>query len=121
MTTVATSEILNRAADLIEERGWAGREVDAHEAWGEYGGPMCIEGGIMAAAGLRYNWEAPDCPAYKAVLHYLQGDNRWGMFRDRLYSWNDVSTRTADEVIEVLRAVAVIEAAREDERAEVPA
>lgn len=115
MTTVATSEILNRAADLIEERGWTsgprGMEVD---------GPLCLEGAIGAVigaeviGGLRPFYAYSDveaCPAGTAVIAYL-GEQHPDQ-------WNDRPGRTATEVIEVLRAVAVIEAARKEERAEV--
>jgi hypothetical protein len=103
-----TSEVLNRAADLIEERGW----TQGGSGWGIGGQALCLEGGILAALG--YRWEAsdwsfeefPECPAYTAVADYLD-------YRSELYQWNDEGNRTADEVIEALRAAAVIEAAKE--------
>lgn len=133
-----TSEVLNLAADLIEERGWTyGR------GW-EGDGPLCLEGAIGAAAGLHgldniYALWA--CPAAKAVQSYLDNVLRVG---EPLFRWNDSlrfgrnpdgtiefrwvggSPEAADEfassrVIEVLRATAVIEAARESEHIEVSA
>lgn len=119
-----TSEILNKAADLIEERGWG----TGGDTWyfGDDEAPLCIEGGMMAAMGLVFGQlegeSATDtlyaCPAYNAVKDYL------GLDEDAtLYQWNDsweskygdmVHSRTKEEVIETLRTVAVIEAARED-------
>ena len=71
---IPTSEVLNRAADLIEERGW----TQGTQGW-------------------------------KVDGAFLDTDEPW--------KWNDTRGRTASEVIEVLRATAVIEAARETEAA----
>lgn len=111
-----TSEVLNRAAELIEERGWADRNVDSEEAWGEYSdtSPICLEGGILAAVGAdKYTIGGlRRCPAYRAVHAYLDfPENR------PLYVYNDAIGRSASEVIKVLRATAVIEQAREAELA----
>lgn len=109
-----TSEVLNTAADLIESRGW----VQGTSGWDKGAGGLCLEGGILAAMGLdRANvadfgvWI--DCPARHAVRSYLDDPAP--------YDWNDEPGRTASEVVEVLRACAVIEASRERESAEVSA
>lgn len=111
-----TSDVLNRAADLIEERGWA----KGAAGWGRSGenAPLCLEGGIAAALGLSLGDSDADaefrtCPAYVAVSTYLD--------MTYAYDFNDAPYRTASEVIEVLRACAVIEASREREMAEVSA
>lgn len=115
-----TSEVLNRAADLIEERGWGqGAETWAHRA--EITGPLCLEGGVMAAAGVAHWQLYTECPAFRAVAVYL---DRTPMPKsrdaaDQVWYWNDQRDRTAAEVIEVLRACAVIEAAKEQETAPV--
>lgn len=121
----ATAQTLNKAADLIEERGWGrgnvGMVVD---------GPHCLEGAIQAAAGgsTYVNWHAPLaqsdppigaerydyavpslCPATQAVKDYLADR---GVRRP--FEWNDQKGRTAAEVIEVLRAAAAIEQSRAD-------
>jgi len=124
MTTV--SETLNRAADLIEERGWT--RGGGWPTTDDEGAPLCLEGGIMAALGLRFNDDAREvdvetCPAYRAVHVYLElHDDRdvegWPVVP--LWMWND-DRETAAEVIEVLRAAAVIEAARENAAVEVTA
>jgi hypothetical protein len=46
------------------------------------------------------------CSAYKAVQEYLEID------RD-LWRWNDMSERTQEDVIAVLRAAAAVERAKE--------
>ena len=106
-----TSEVLNRAADLIEERGWTQGEgwPDAED---DVTG-LCLEGGIMAAAGFGFNdyTKFVRCPAYLAVENYLAHETRFP------FTWNDRDGRTAAEVIEVLRACAVIEQAREEQDA----
>lgn len=115
-----TSEVLNKAADLIEQYGWRGLAQEGDEdggAWGGIGKPMCLEGGILAALGVRTDeGRYPDegfprsdfqaCPSYRAVQQYLGG------LAD-VWVWNDVPHRTKEEVIEVLRACAVIEEAKE--------
>ena len=118
-----TADVLNRAADLIEERGWVRGNWGTHAA-----APLCLEGGILAALGQRFAsvdlqdlWE---CPSYRAVADYLAlpytrepGENL--ATEEALWAWNDENTRTASEVIETLRAAAAIEQAKHD--AEQPA
>lgn len=107
-----TSEILNKAADLIEERGWG----QGSETWNNHNGAgLCLEGGILAATGMKLTDDFEACPAYRAVWAHLENDDRWGAYRGSLYNWNDAPGRTAEEVIEVLRATALIEAAKEDQ------
>jgi hypothetical protein len=116
-----TSEILDLAADVVEQRGWTtGSWNNAVE-----GAPVCIEGGIAAAMGWEVNLgvcgnetyrEFQACPAYVAVKEYL------GITGEYLYFWNDavavegtefVSAHSQQEVIEVLRAAAAVERAKE--------
>jgi hypothetical protein len=124
-----TSEVLYKAADLIEERGWTEGVGWRHED----GGPLCLEGGILAAIGGSFDkGDHYGCPAYEAVRAYLGGPP---------FMWNDdlanrrVSAAIAagecrmenltevraeakewakNEVIATLRAAAVIEAAKEN-------
>lgn len=124
-----TSEVLNRAADLIEERGWT-----VGSGWiqrGQGNQHLCLEGGIMAAMGMEFPEVIIDavygpfamCPAYQAVSAYLNREVAYldGVVRgETLYGWNDRQD-AAVEVIEVLRACAVIEAAKESDRETVEA
>lgn len=119
-STPTTSETLNLAADLLQERGW----TTGNKGMVATGDPLCLMGAIGAAAGLAtrvadvladsfgsgaapvYPYAAVmDCPAARAVTAYLDEFELW--------MWNDDQTDVA-EVIATLRAVALIEAARED-------
>lgn len=114
-----TSEILNRSADEILGRGWTqgGNEKNNGDPWGTQteGAPVCLEGGLIAAMGIKVSEFGlpPDdfhtCPAYASVQQYLG-------FRenDLVFEWNDEEGRTVEEVIEVLRACALIESAKEN-------
>jgi hypothetical protein len=117
---MSTSEVLNKAADLIEERGWA----TGPEAWGT-GSSLCLEGGILAAMGMTedylsgsaQSWHAfRGCRAYGAVRDYLTSTGDLDP-DESLWKFNDESA--AERVIGVLRATALIEAARERESVEV--
>lgn len=122
-----TSEVLNKAADLIEERGWAAGGGWITSVTVDQVTPVCLEGGVMGAMGL----VAPPrlsnadlvglwtCPAYKAVSDYLGLDSTPrtdvdGEPTEPLWRWNDHTSRSASEVVEVLRATALIEQAREN-------
>lgn len=108
--------VLNRAADLIEERGWAKGNCGMLAT-----GPTCLEGAIAAASGLQvetrtgmgliYSYaHVGDLPAYKAVESYLNMSSRL-----RVYDWNDEQTSAAP-VVEALRAAALIAAAETSPR-----
>lgn len=91
-----TSEILNRAADHIERHGW----------WTQSGGGTgtCASNAIYHVTGDAFT------PAHSALLVYL-GHNPNDP--TPIFRWNDAPGRAASEVIEVLRACALIEASRE--------
>lgn len=118
MSAVAsTSEVLNKAADLIEQRGW----TTGINGWGtaREGSPICLEGGIHAALEGQVPWGTPEfeaCSSYRAVKDYLVST---GDLPDDepLWAFNDHSA--AERVIGVLRATALIEASRERESVEV--
>lgn len=109
---IPTSEVLYLAADLIEQQGWTqvngtNSIEDDIQAWYPKPGstlPLCLEGGLYSAAG-----SCSDSYDAKVALgEYL------GIQWTRLYVWNDRTAKSAAEVIEVLRACAVIEAAKEN-------
>lgn len=105
------SEQLNLAADLIERDGWTRGTVGMNVV-----GPHCLEGAIKAVTDAavrsgdqgRYLYVDDNCPVGEAVRSYLGGRAHGGY----LFIWNDNQPGAA-EVIEVLRATAVIEQARE--------
>jgi len=127
--TQNVSETLNRAADLIEERGW-----DRGAGWdwaGDGSEPLCLEGAIGASMGILAKGDYRpfnDCPAGQAVRNYLEmtpevaARDEWrewpNVANSPLWRWNDSVAGSGRRVIEVLRATAVIEAARETEAAE---
>lgn len=97
-----TADILDRAADLIEERGW-------NQGWyvNECGG-LCAVGAMYTAAGveLPVGAEFPDIPdeVSNAVLRAFRV---FGDHVKRLASaWNDAPGRTKEEVVSTLRAAA---------------
>jgi hypothetical protein len=136
-----TSEILNKAADEIERRGW-----QAGDGWDwTQDGPLCLEGGIAAAAGIDVmEWrpayrfilnddgtetqesfvrravnndvyaEFEACPAYVAVKSYLV-DAAALTPENQLWNYNDRSTVSQEKVIEVLRAAAMVESVKEQQ------
>lgn len=73
----------------------------------------------MAAVGVRASNFDYTCPAYMAVSGYLDRTPLPPVapLKDALWQWNDAPDRTASEVIEVLRACALIESAREEQEA----
>lgn len=116
---LSTSEVLNKAADLIEQRGW----TTGDHGWDWHRDattPLCLEGGILAAMGIPAQGGAiarnQKCDAYRAVKDYLvsTGDLPAG---EHLWRFNDDSAE--ERVVGVLRATALIEAARERESVEV--
>jgi hypothetical protein len=104
-----TSEVLNKAADLIERDGWT-RWGDGWHGEGGY----CVEGALCKVLGIGIEVvggppeeefdSAPAAIALAAYVDELPGET---------FQWNDRQPGPAP-VIEALRACAVIEAARED-------
>jgi hypothetical protein len=111
-----TSEILNKAADILQVRGWAGG-VGAAQGWHPNPAettPVCVEGALRLANGTDWRPEA----AVDALRDYLRDlypecINPHCAKGIIVFAWNDQPGRTESEVIEVLRACAVIEASRE--------
>ena len=86
-----TSEVLNKAADLLRERGWIG---EGGQGWeGESDDPLCIEGAIRAAMGPEIGYYGGfttgpnNCPAGQAVRDYLEL-GEWSIGKG-LFTWND--------------------------------
>jgi hypothetical protein len=120
MQIVPTSEVLNRAADILQRDGWhqGGYAPDQTEdGIPTTGLPVCAIGALCAAEGAPLYWSADlgcwagdDMSEAGQALGYYLG----GIFPIHVPEWNDSPNRTAAEVIEVLRAVALIEAAKEE-------
>lgn len=105
MAELRTSEVLNLAADYIELNGWK----QGGGWWPESGEPACAEGGIDRVCSDRMpkddEWLTRKRLAVAALSEYV---GQYGWY------WNDTPGLRQSDVIETLRAVAVVEAARED-------
>lgn len=129
-----TSEVLDLAADDIQRNGWAqgpaGMRVD---------GPHCILGAIGAVletkarpsniptaddlnfVGLAYDMRAVgETAAGEAMTDYLPTHTEGMPGYSQVYCWNDAGSRTAEEVVEALRAAAAIQRAYETEDQPLP-
>lgn len=119
MTQLATSQVLDLAADKIQEHGWG----QGPATWIGTGG-FCLEGAIGAVVRVEmYDASLPNlsrlqrCPAYLAVCEYLDRPEHDSF----LWEWNDAPERTAEDVIAVLRAAAAVERTKEAVASEVAA
>lgn len=96
---LTTSQVLDRAADLIEERGlWQACKP-------------ATSGGICALLAIDEVARADLWPAAGALVAYLGGSPH--DVGGRVIRWNESASGQA-EVIAVLRACALIEAAKEN-------
>lgn len=95
-----TSEVLYKGADLIVERGW--NQGDAPGPNGE----VCL---VQAVADVTRNHVTVWFRAIDAVSDFLG----WQTVQGPIHKWNDAKGRTAAEVVEVMRATAALEEARE--------
>jgi hypothetical protein len=104
---VNTADILDRAATLIEERGW-----NQHYYVNDAGG-LDLDGALYAATGMDPKphvgmsaWpgytQARDQASHRAYAWL----SRWMPGPRTPISWNDMAERTKEEVISTLRAAA---------------
>lgn len=106
-----TAEILNKAADVIEERGW--HKGDFVSSVGFDGsGCVCVLGAINVAVGeVPYAvFEIGDrderTDAARVLAEYLGLVLRDGDVTEVGDRWNDAEGRTKDEVVAALREAA---------------
>lgn len=97
-----TSEVLNKAADALQADGWWNPQVPAADLKAT---ATCAANVIWYATG--QDGVAAQ-PAQEALLRHIGGRRL-----EDIFDWNDAPDRSAAEVIETLRAAAVIEAAKE--------
>ncbi|MFY2788494.1 DUF6197 family protein [Rhodococcus sp. MALMAid1271] len=108
------SEILNRAADLLADKGWNRGYYQSPE------GCLCAVGAITLAAGGCFSYDEDGTPddfqgpnddsrgiyaAMEAVEQAVSGSVGVDAARD-LVTWNDDPDRTQQEVIDTFRSVA---------------
>lgn len=100
--SAAAADILDRAADVIVERGWCQWQYE------DAAGYVCVAGAIRcAAAGSpRSRHNADMNRAYAALRRHAGIDNP--------PAWNDQPERVVDEVIAALRETAAAERGRVD-------
>ena len=102
-----TADILDKAADLITERGWN------QHYFVDSAGRLCPRGAIYAACGMKPDpdplvWVV-DWPGWtsRAADDAMDACDRLdAVVNDYAESWNDAPGRTAEEVISTLRAAA---------------
>lgn len=93
--TLTAAEVFNGAADAIERFGHA-KHVLRHRGLGA----MCLSGAINYASTGDAHTHHPDRDAW---VYYLGHQLQWEM----LVMWNDAPERTKEEVVALLREVAV--------------
>lgn len=106
-----TSEVLNLAADYIQAFGWkqGGGWASLH------GQPTCAEGAMGLVTTADFAGFHCKQAAKFAVQDYLSLATQPQHLPARfLWVWNDCYAESAEQVIEVLRAAAAIERAKED-------
>lgn len=98
-----TADILDRAADLIEERGW-------HQGWYVNDcGQLCIRGAMLVAVGIEPPQKDMPWPDHsgEANASWQEATDEMDEYLDDLAErWNDAPERTKEEVVSTLRAAA---------------
>jgi hypothetical protein len=94
LTTPSTADVLNQAADYLEQHGWI------QGGLGTPDGPRCVAGAIGGLERGRF------CEAWLAFTRYLKPEHP--------ATWNDAPGRTKGEVVAALRAAALLEAGRNE-------
>jgi hypothetical protein len=112
---VAVEEVLSVAANVIDDRGWHRGDYVDYDMAVELGidnAPVCAVGAIRVAVGGDPADHQVTHPAITAFANWVivDRDPAEGAGEDDpiqvITDWNDASGRTADEVIEALRAAA---------------
>ncbi len=117
-----TSEVLERAADIVEQ-GWA------QKTYGEDDGHFCALGGIRAAVGFYKQYEdgrwylnlqckgyqIPIASSQQYLVRVIDDQRDEESLGDSIARWNDDKDRQQHEVVDALRHAAKF--AKEDEDA----
>lgn len=119
----AVSVVLDRAADVIERKGWTRgtgwadvRKPDAPCClegalmWAQEDPEMKLEGGRVRERDGNHAYKLLESsPPYLAVLQYLREHGVLHLGSGELYVWNDRNGRTEEQVVQLLRDVATVE------------
>lgn len=95
-----TAEVLERAADLIEERGWWQQDEEC-----EQGDSLCAQLAIAAAkTEIEFEYMERFVPEQLLMEHLgIESTRNW---LDPLFNWNDDPIRTKEQVVKELRSCA---------------
>ena len=122
-----TSEILDRAADVIQRHGWAqGGWFSSYRETPPAECPVCAGGAMNVTVINRPafdvvfdGWPAGLLDAYRVLAHRVQPglgiaadcdeEHRLDQYIAAIGAWNDAEGRTAEEVVRELRAAAASE------------
>lgn len=96
---VTTADVLERAADLLEEFGWAQGHLNISFV---KPGPFCMGTAIQEAA----RDLAPDRHTELVDAIYQPGERAAFGFDGQVATWNDCLGRTKSEVVSLLRQAA---------------
>jgi hypothetical protein len=124
MAAQTTAEILDKAADILDENGlhqgdyvYTPQEDEVDLTPDTC--PVCVLGAINLAAGRRVDEEdwttpSPARTAAMALAAHLRLDVSYGDIVEVLgIGWSDADGRTTDEAVEALRGAAEAERAKE--------
>jgi hypothetical protein len=112
MAELSADEVLYAAADLIEVNGlhqgdyWPGAGEDKRYVLGD---PTCTFGACAVVLGVEYPWAA-DMPDVVEDITDTLGE----VVGEWVPGWNDAPDQTAERVVSVLRACALMVAARRE-------
>jgi hypothetical protein len=101
-----TPEILTKAAEVIETRGWHQGDFVPPNTDPETA-PVCVMAAINVAAGMRPNgYRSGAMPADDVDALYAARRALGARVADDIVAWNDQEGRTRDEVTTALRECA---------------
>jgi len=100
-----SSEVLNKAADYIEEHGWCQRKLGTKE------GRACANGAMWAAIAGNPLATFEDHDVWRCQSEFFAESrkalaNHLGLSRYSIPDWNDAPERIADDVIYEMRICA---------------
>lgn len=95
--------VYQKAAEFLRTHGWSTGLLENGD------GPVCINGALMRAAGLKPSYQFYDDPDYvelcRPVVKFIDSDYGVDDLALTLETWNDVEAKDQADVIAVLEAV----------------